>query len=320
MKPRDNELTTVVGREYLEKSPPGIDEGEWRAFRDTYNKAQQLVDPGYPVQLDVELNGGCNLKCSFCIHAHGVHPNTLLPYDVYQRLIDEAISMGTRSLKLNYLNEPLLSPRLIDAIRYAKAQGMLNVYFATNGILLTEEISQELIESGLTKLLVSIDAVTPETYAAMRNSSEFEKVVDNTLRFLRLRGNYQTPFVRVNFVRTELNAHEAEQFEQYWKGKVEMVGFQQKIKPPWDHTDRKQRVDFRCSFPFKQLVVDSKQNILPCCTFYGQLMPLGNFNTMTLREAWNSEQMTELRRIHTAGEYWRNEHCVNCVMEKDDSQ
>ena len=58
----------IHNRNLLEECPVGIDSHDWETFRSDYEKAGQFERLEYPVQLDVELNGGCNMKCPFCLH------------------------------------------------------------------------------------------------------------------------------------------------------------------------------------------------------------------------------------------------------------
>ena len=69
----------------------------------------------------------------------------------FKRNIRVFVKNGTKAIKLNYINEPLIRNDLIKFIEFAKKIGVLDIYFSTNGLLLNEEISKKLILSGLTK-------------------------------------------------------------------------------------------------------------------------------------------------------------------------
>ena len=51
----------------------------------------------------------------------------------------------------------------------------------------------------------------------------------------------------------------------------------------------------------------------PCCTSFSAELSLGNINTSTLYQLWNSDAMKNLRKIHKAGDYTKNEWCEKCV-------
>ena len=218
----------IKRRNLFEQCPPDISEWEWRHFRQNYKRAEQLEFLPNPVQLDIELNGGCNMKCPFCLHGYEKRPNTQLKFEEYKEIIDQAVKFGVRGLKLNYINEPMLRKDLELFIQYAKAQGMLNIYMATNGTLLNEKRRVSILESGITKVFISIDAASSDTYNEQRLSGKFDLVVANVLAFVDLRNSrgLSYPLVRVSFLRNKLNHHEEQDFVDFWKSKVDMVAIQ----------------------------------------------------------------------------------------------
>jgi radical SAM protein with 4Fe4S-binding SPASM domain len=323
MRPFAGELTSVLHREPFERRPGGVpeaEEGRWRAFRAAYHLAQQYHAPAaFPLQLDFELNSTCQMRCAHCTHGQGTVKKVLLPFDDFARVIDEAASYRLCSIKLNYINEPLLRPDLPRFVQYAKERGVLNVYFATNGLLLTEEVARALIEVGVSKIMVSLDAVTPETYEAMRRSKDLLRIEENIRRLLVLRSalGVEHPAVRVNFLRTRTNAHEEAEFVARWDGVADSIGIQSEVALPGVDEDLPSPAPegraFRCSFPFKQLVIDHAGDILPCCTFSGRLMPLGNIATTTIAAAWNSPGMLALQSLHHRALGLTNPICAHCI-------
>ena len=316
MNPRPHELTAVEHRDLFDAPPGGIEKKDlprWRAFRKAYHAAAGLVAPQFPLQIDFELNSTCQMKCGFCLHGHGKVKKRELSYTDFCKVIDEGASHGLCSIKLNYINEPLLRRDLPRFIDYARSQGVLNIYFATNGLLLNQEMAQQLIDSKVSKIMISLDATTPETFMAMRRSKGFERIVANIHRLLEMRTDGY-PLVRVNFLETPVNAHESEAFISQWQGVADMLGFQQQVGLPGVEYELLTDVDnFQCAFPFKLVVIDCDGNILPCCTFSGREMPLGNIADMTIAQAWNSKRMTWLRGIHLQGDYAANPVCAHCV-------
>ena len=322
--PRVNELTAVLKREKFDQLPGGVtsehDRARWQQFRVAYHEAQQLTRfTEFPLQLDFELNSTCQMRCRFCTHGHERVPKVLLAFNDFKRAIDEGARYGLCSIKLNYINEPLLNRDLPYYVEYARSRGVLNVYFATNGILLTLPTAKKLISAGVSKIMVSLDAVTPETFKLMRDSEQFDEIVDNIRGLINLRNSLglDYPLVRVNFLRTAVNAHEADAFVDYWTGVADTIGLQVQVGLPGVDDDlldtRGESSAFRCSFPFKLLVIDSSGKILPCCTFSGRSMPLGHINTMSLKDAWSSLQMKRLKELHQRGAYTSHAVCVHCI-------
>jgi radical SAM protein with 4Fe4S-binding SPASM domain len=310
----------IHNRTLLEECPVGIDSHEWALFRDNYKKAGRFYELESPPQLDVELNGGCNMQCPFCIHGYGdKRPNTLFPIERYKALIDEAVAFGVRGLKLNYINEPMLRTDLEQCIAYAKAAGMLNVYMVTNGTLLNANRRTSMLDSGVTKVFISLDAATSRTYSKQRLSGKFDLVVKNILDFVKERDSrgLTYPLVRVSFLRNALNIHEEEAFREFWQDKVDMLAFQKMNDlPDLDSGLTLKEQDMAvegCTFPFKQLVVDYEGDILPCCKMGGKKLAIGNIDNMTLKRAWNSDKMKALQLMHKENRWQENPVCTRCI-------
>ena len=231
------ELTGIIGKNEMDKLSLVVEEKAWKEYRTKYETATNLKDINYPIQLDFELNASCNLRCPMCPISvespKGKGKNTWFDFDFYKDLIDFSVKKGTRAIKLNYINEPLIRGDFVKFIDYAKKKGILDIYFSTNGILLKKKISEELIKSGLTRLQVSIDAITQQTYEKVRPGGLLKTVIENLENFFIAKEHLKsvTPLVRVNFVKTNLNEHELEEFIDYWSKKVDMIGVQEFIKP-----------------------------------------------------------------------------------------
>jgi radical SAM protein with 4Fe4S-binding SPASM domain len=324
--PLSSELTAMVNRNRFEWVPGGVDDpadhDRWRAFRAAYHRAQDLDGPeDFPLQLDVELTSQCNLRCTFCVHGQGEVAYRALNRPAFDRILDEAQDHGLVSMKFNYINEPLLVPDLPDYLRAAKDHGVLNTYFATNGVLLNERTRAGLIDARTSKIMISIDAATSETYLRMRRSKHYDRVVANIHALLedRERLGITYPLVRVNFLKTAENVDEIETFIRMWDGVADAIGFQDQVALPGvaDNVLRDaanaDESTFRCSFPSKQLVVDAAGHILPCCTFSGREMPLGHIDEISLADAWRSRKMLELQRSHRENTWRDNPVCRQCI-------
>jgi radical SAM protein with 4Fe4S-binding SPASM domain len=235
---------------------------------------------------------------------------------MYEQLVRDAVAFGVRSLKLNYINEPLMRRDLEDCIDFAHRAGILNTYFVTNGLLLTAKRRQRLLESGLTKLFCSIDATTAETYDRQRTSGRFADVVKNVESFIHERNaaGREFPMVLVSFLQNQINHHEAEAFEQKWVGLADVVSFQKMNEVPEHHTGltfEYDDPDMGCKFPFKQIVVDHNGLLLPCCKLSSKKLPLGNIAATTLEQAWS--EMSHLRKMHAANAWQSHPICSHCM-------
>ena len=319
------ELTGILGKGEIAKLSAVVEKNSWSEYRKKYDQASNLNILDYPIQLDFELNASCNLKCPMCpISAEspkGKGKKTWFDFEFFKELIDYSVKKGTRAIKLNYINEPLIRNDLINFITYAKERGIIDIYFSTNGILLNKDISEKLITSGLTRIQVSLDAFTQQTYDKVRPGGDLKKIIENVNGFLELKEKYNAkiPLLRVNFVKTELNEFELDNFMNFWKDKVDMIGVQEFIKPTKVKNQIKskktiKKKNFKCSFPFKQLVINNEKQVLPCCTFWGEELALQKVEKPEdLLDAWNSPKMIDLRNKHLEGRYQEIPQCKNCI-------
>ena len=98
-----------------------------------------------------------------------------------------------------------------------------------------------------------------------------------------------------------------------------MIGVQEFIKPTKVKNEIKskktfKKKNFKCSFPFKQLVINNEKQVLPCCTFWGEELALQKISKPEdLKKAWNSQKMNDLRKKHLYGQYFEIPQCKNCV-------
>lgn len=309
-----------VHGDLLKLCPPETNVDDWSLFLNEMDRANAMESLDHPVQIDVELNSGCNMKCPFCLHGYEDIKNENVGIETYYKIIDEAVEIGVKSLKLNYINEPMLRKDLEHCIRYAKDKGILNIYMATNGSLLNAKRRKSMLESGITKIFVSIDAITPETYNLQRLDGRYRMVVENVCELIKERNalGRQFPIIRVSFLKNTLNVHEAQEFEDFWSDKADMIAFQKMNEVPDMDTGLTIKdldvPDEGCQFPFKQLVVETTGNILPCCKLSGKKLVIGNIKDMTLKEAWDSQSMKTLQAMHVNGDWKKDKICFECIM------
>ena len=128
------------------------------------------------------------------------------------------------------------------------------------------------------------------------------------------------PKVRVSFLKNKINEHEAKLFEEQWIDVVDVITFQTMNKVPGIVTGLtlfENEKPKPCSFPNKQLVVDSSGDILPCCKLWGKELAIGNIADMTLKEAWKSEKMESLRKAHAENNWEMISACRNCLYNNE---
>jgi len=327
-------LHTLVARNMDPDEFLGIIIGEkFKKYRERWDLAgKSKNNTPYPLHVNFEVSYGCNYKCKMCMCSlpynkwgHNVEPKKNITFDKYKEVVDEGVPLGLGAVSLNGYNEPLLQKDIVRYVQYAKYKGVPDIFFVTNASLLTKEISHELLESELTRIMFSLDAATSETYALLRNDQGFENVISQIRYFLKLKEEkgLSLPLTRVSFVQNRQNIHEQKQFEEYWKDKVDYVFIQRfhnsflgnrdiegsdKIKNvQLDYRMTSEQMSkygvkqspqfFDCYQPFQRLYISNNGDVHPCCASYGMRLVLGNIYKNSLLEIWNNKETQSFRKI-----------------------
>lgn len=352
---KKTEVTTVISKPDVNADVRNaIDPKKYDEYRKEWEEATKLnLVTDFPLQIDFELNYSCNFTCPMCTwneeSTEGKGKQTWFDFEVFKEVIDHGVSKGLKSIRLNYINEPLIRKDIVKFISYAHQAGIIDSYFSTNGSLLSDDMIKSLINSGLLRLQVSLDAITKNTYEKIRTGGNYDQVIKNVLRFLEIRNEMglKLPTLRVNFVKTDVNKNELEDFVKFWEGKADSVGIQDLVgimdgfgkKTNEQIEQTKLQGDFRCAQPFQRVTLRYNGTILPCCTFYAAEMPIGQLKSEintefsdidniglldksiksklvigTIEEIWKSKQMEFIRDIHKKGEFWKHPICKTCVL------
>lgn len=140
----------------------------------------------------LELTRACNLKCIHCLNNSGIKQKDELTKDELLKLIKKLSSLGVQEIRFTG-GEPLLFNGIYDLIKFATEEGICTS-LGTNGTLITKEVAKKLKESGLKKVVVSIDG-NKKTHDKIRGKKNYQKAMHG-LKYLQKNGIN----VRVNSV------------------------------------------------------------------------------------------------------------------------
>ncbi len=275
---------------------------------------------GLPYSISIEPTTACNLRCPECpsgLRAFS-RPTGLLEKKFYQKTIDE-LAQHLLYLILYFQGEPYLHPDFFDLVAYASQK---NIYTATstNAHYLHEKNAQKTLDSGLDRLIISIDGTTQETYEQYRIGGSLEKVIrgTETLLDLRKKGNYQKPYTIFQFLVVKPNEHQIEEVKHLAKNLgVDKVAF--KTAQIYDYENGSPLIPTnskysryalqsngkyaiknpllnQCWRMWQGCVITWDGKIVPCCFDKDALHQLGNLQEKTLREIWQSEAYQNFRQ------------------------
>ena len=188
--------------------------------------AQYGLHPGAKVRLDeghnlirmhrpvtqltkvyIEPTVACNLDCITCFRNAWDQPIGRMMEETFENIFNGLKQMDSiPSVYFGGIGEPLFHPKTVEWIRRVKSLGV-KVELITNGTILTEKKSRELIDAGLDTLWVSIDGASPETYADVRLGAELPAIIANVERISKMRGggHFPKPEIGIAFVAMKRN-------------------------------------------------------------------------------------------------------------------
>jgi len=289
------------------------------------NNTEKIITEKYPLHLDICTTNVCNLACTFCSRTIKVENGTWrkakhMEMDLFKKIIDEAVELGTYSINMNLLNEPLSTPKIFDMIRYAKKKGIVDVHFHTHGGLLTEEKARELLSSGLDKLFMSIDSPYKEKYNKMRVLSDFDNVMNNLKRLKELRDGFGqlSPLIRVSMIEfPDVTAKELEDAKNLFLQFADYIGFQPYVDPYLTIGKGKKypegyKSQFVCHQPFTRLSIIEDGRVSVCCVDHDLGLVVGDVSKQSLQEIWESARLVKIRELQKNGEFYKLSACANC--------
>ena len=152
---------------------------------------------------DVEPTNFCNLKCPLCPSGNGqmTRERGNMGIDDFKRLIDDA---GDYLVLLMLWNqgEPFINKDLLEMIRYARSKRIPTMTSTNGHFIRTKEQARDVVRSGLSEMIVSLDGVDQETYEKYRVGGKLEKVITGTRLVAEAKRELRskTPLINVQFI------------------------------------------------------------------------------------------------------------------------
>jgi len=170
------------------------------------------VQWGMPISISFEPTTSCNLRCPECpsgLRAFS-RPTGMLKKDFFSETIDQ-LAKDLTYLVFYFQGEPYLNPDFLNMVQYAASK---KIYTATstNAHYMTDANARRTVESGLDRLIISIDGTTQETYQQYRIGGNLDKVLAGARNIVKWKKelNSRTPFIIFQFLVVRHNEHQIE--------------------------------------------------------------------------------------------------------------
>ena len=171
---------------------------------------------GMPMTVSIEPTTACNLKCPECpsgLRAFS-RPTGNLKIDFFTKTIDELYS-NLLYLIFYFQGEPYINPKFLDMVKYAHEKGIYTIT-STNGHFLNNANARKTIESGLDRMIISVDGTTQETYENYRIGGKLDVVLQGARNMVAMKKemNSKTPHLIFQFLVVKPNEHQIDDIYQ----------------------------------------------------------------------------------------------------------
>ncbi|MEN7548725.1 SPASM domain-containing protein [Rapidithrix thailandica] len=291
---------------------------------------------GLPLSIAFEPTTACNLRCPECPSGLRAFSRATgnLKGDLFKRTIDE-LHETLLYLIFYFQGEPFIHPKFLDLVQYASSK---KIYTATstNGHFLTDTIARKTVESGLDRLIISIDGTTQEVYQSYRKEGDLEKVIAGTKNVIKWKKSLKsrTPHIVFQFLVVRPNEHQIADVKKLAKELgVDEVGLKtaqiydyENGSPLIPTIDRYSRYARQAdgSYTIKNKLVDGCWKmwhscvitwdglVVPCCFDKDAHHRLGDLQKGSFSELWNSRPYQGFRQTLLRSRS-KIEMCKNCT-------
>lgn len=301
---------------------------------------KDIAPKGYPIILMIEPTNICNLKCPLCPTGAGTLTRNkgFMSFDNFKKVVDE-IGDYLFNITLYNFGEPFMNKDIYKMIEYAKNKRSF-VRVSTNGHFFKEEDVERLVKSELDDLIVSIDGASQDTYVQYRKSGDFNLVIDNLKRIVKMKRELKSklPYIEVQFIVMKHNEHEVGKIEELAKeigvdkltlkgvivGEVDNLSDEEKAQYIPDNPEfrrysdtknwiNKEKVDIHyCTRVWLSTMIMTDGSVVPCCYDYNATYTFGNAFKEKFMDIWNNKKYQNFRRqiIEDKREFGM---CKNCT-------
>lgn len=275
---------------------------------------------GYPVSISFEPTTSCNLRCPECpsgLRAF-TRPTGMLDNRFFRQTIDE-MHRELLYLIFYFQGEPYLNPAFLDMVQYAASK---KIYTATstNAHYLNDENARRTVESGLDRLIISLDGTTQEVYQQYRVGGRLDKVLEGARNIVKWKKalNSAKPFVVFQFLVVKPNEHQIDEVKKLaeevgvddvWfktaqiydyetdpNGLIPTIDKYSRYKKKGDAYVPKNKLANHCWKLWHANVITWDGLVVPCCFDKDAQHQLGNLKEASFRETWNNEAYKMFRK------------------------
>ncbi len=291
---------------------------------------------GKPMTVSIEPTTACNLRCPECPSGLRIFTRSTgnLKKDFFSRCIDE-MHKKLMYLIFYFQGEPYINPEFLDMVRYAHDKGIYTIT-STNGHFLNDKNARKTIESGLDRMIISVDGTTQEVYENYRKEGNLETVLEGARNIVKWKKKLKssTPHLIFQFLVVKPNEHQIDDVHRLAKEigidevklkTAQIYDFEQgnELIPTIDKYSRytkqkdgtyrvKNKLLNHCWKLWHACVISWDGLVLPCCFDKDAKHRLGDLKENSFDEVWKGSKYMSFRKALLQGRD-QIDICKNCT-------
>jgi radical SAM protein with 4Fe4S-binding SPASM domain len=298
--------------------------------------SKKLLHFGNVSSISIEPTTSCNLRCPEC--PSGLRsfsrPTGDLNKALFEKTIDD-IFKDLIYLIFYFQGEPYLNPHFPEMVKYASKKKLYTIT-STNAHFLNDENARKTVESGLDRLIISLDGTTQEIYQSYRRGGKLDKVIEGTKTIVKWKKLLKSdkPYLIFQFLVVRPNEHQIDEVKLLAKelgvNKVLFKSAQiydyedgNELIPTIDKYSRykklssgkysiKNKMANSCWKMWHSDVITWDGKIVPCCFDKDANFVLGDLQKNSFHEVWESPEYNKFRSAILKGRD-KIEICRNCT-------
>ncbi len=311
---------------------------QWRNEDRTYLK--DVIPLDTPYNLKVEVSSFCNARCVYCAHSnrnHGVYEGNM-SLELMDHILSDSKEFPHKYkvMEMFSFGESMCNPNFARMIKMAKEADVAEkINFTTNGLLITPEKADELIEAGTDIIRISLQGLDSQAYwDVCKVKVDFEQFIDNLRYLYEHKGNCSVR-MKIADVAIANDPDGQKKFEDLF-GPISDSIFVEKIIPMYADVDyheiddsiyekaingrediHQQEIHTVCNRPFYRLRVAADGKVTAACCDIPNDFYYGSIYENNLVEIWNGERRKALLKMQLLGKRFSNPICKNCTIPND---
>ena len=303
---------------------------------DTENrtKLEAVIPLNVPFIINVDPSDACNFQCKFCptgdrklMRETEGRNFGVMDFEVFKKIVDDICEFERpiKVLRLYKDGEPLVNQNFAKMVKYAKDSGCCErIDTTTNASLLTPEVSDAIIDAGLTRINISIEGMTQKQYVDFASYKvNFDQLVSNIRYFYENRKQCEM-IVKINGDLLD-DGQEKLFYETF--GDIADGVFVEHIMSCWPQYELRDGLIANseysifgneikelevCPYIFYSFSINSDGRVSSCFLDWSRKLIIGDVNKESVKEIWEGEKLNKLQMLMLNKERKKHPVCKDC--------